>query len=168
MELGVVVLNNFSLLETNKWWGLNNELPLLIVNWKTMGFAKVESLTPLDIEASSMPLLSPTGTTAKKNSTSKNIFLWYVFSNHEAKSKMLPISQSLPRWIEPLSWYGHDHPLKQLILSYHIDRKDLLPAYYSVIVQLERKLRRVIVFSYFILYKITEHDIIGWGEILLW
>ena len=32
------VLNNFSLLETNKWWGLNNELPLLIVNWKTIYF----------------------------------------------------------------------------------------------------------------------------------
>ena len=68
--------------------------PILLLIEKTMDFAKVESLTPLDIEASSMPLLSPPSTTATKrsalNSTSKNIFLWYVFQIMKLKAKCYP------------------------------------------------------------------------------
>ena len=59
-----------------------------------MGFAKVESLTPLDIEASSMPLLSPTGTTAKKKRTltaqAKIYFCGMSFQIMKLKAKCYP------------------------------------------------------------------------------
>ena len=55
-----------------------------------MGFAKVESLTPLDIEASSMPLLSPTGTTAKKTAQAKIYFCGMSFQIMKLKAKCYP------------------------------------------------------------------------------